>query len=79
MIIIALFIFLIGIAIEEYIYGFIFAILIYLFDSNRKLQSRVSLLETNNLKPKPLTQENSPHVPTVDTQKDAHLMNICLQ
>jgi len=49
MLIIALLIFLIGIAMEEYIYGFIFATLIYLFDSNRKLQSRVTALEIKDL------------------------------
>ena len=45
MIILALFIFLIGVATEEYIYGLIFAALVYLTDNNKKLQSRISSLE----------------------------------
>jgi len=73
MMIVALLIFLIGIATEEYIYGIIFATLIYLFDSNRKLQTRVKLLERDNLKPQTITQKSSNDTSAVNTHKNAHV------
>lgn len=73
MMIVALLIFLIGIATEEYIYGVIFATLIYLLDSNRKLQTRVKLLERDNLKPQTITQKSSNETSAVNTHKNAHV------
>ncbi|SFD04986.1 DUF2339 domain-containing protein [Pseudoalteromonas denitrificans] len=60
--IIAIFIFIIGIVMEEYFYGFTIAMFFYLFDSNHKLKHRVFLLEKNTHIPKQkaqLDKENS--------------------
>jgi len=72
MIIVAILVFLSGIAMEEYAYGLVYGILIYLFDSNRKLQSRVNLLEAKSLNPESLSQEELSHSPAFNTHDDVY-------